>query len=122
MANHNDLGVQGEQLAINFLHQAGLEILESNWRHKKAEIDIIAKDGNILVFVEVKTRSTDYFGNPEDFVSLKKQLRLADAAMVYLEKMNHDGEFRFDIVSIVKSPGGEQRLEHLEDAFFPSSL
>ena len=65
MAEHNIKGEEGESLAQNYLSELGYQILESNWRFQKAEVDIIAKDGNFLVFVEVKCRSTDIFGEPQ---------------------------------------------------------
>ena len=72
MANHNELGKKGEEFAIDFLVKAGYKILEKNYRFQKAEVDIIALKGLVLAIVEVKTRSTDYFGNPQDFVNPKK--------------------------------------------------
>lgn len=74
---HNKLlGIEGEDFAVTFLKKLGWQILERNWRNKKAELDIIAKDGEILVFVEVKTRSTNYFGPPEWAVTEKKSVCL----------------------------------------------
>jgi putative endonuclease len=71
MADHNDLGKLGEELAVDFLQQNGYEILETNWVFQKAEIDIIAQKENILAVVEVKTRSSIEFGLPQDFVKPK---------------------------------------------------
>lgn len=72
MASHNELGKLGEELAVEFLQKNAYEILDQNWRYKKAEVDIIARKGETLAIVEVKTRSTDAFGDPQDFVKPKK--------------------------------------------------
>jgi len=69
MARHNDLGKEGEKQALHMLQEKGYTILETNWRHEKDEVDIIALDKNELIVVEVKTRSTDYFGDPEEAVT-----------------------------------------------------
>ena len=74
MAEHNKKGVEGEQIAQNYLSNLGYKILETNWRFQKAEVDIIAKEHNYLVFVEVKCRSSNIFGDPQTFVSEKKQM------------------------------------------------
>ena len=72
MAIHNELGQKGELLAVDFLLEKGYIIVEKNYRFRKAEIDVIAKKEGVLAVVEVKTRSTNYFGNPEEFVNPKK--------------------------------------------------
>lgn len=118
MAAHNDLGKWGEEQAEKFLLKAGYRILERNWRFSKAEVDLIAAKEDIVVFVEVKTRSDSFFGRPEVFVSPQKETFLAKAASIYLEKIGHSGELRFDIISIIKS-GDKPRIEHLKDVFFP---
>ena len=82
MAQHNETGIRGEQLAREFLLKKNYQILETNWRHEKEEVDIIAMDERELVIVEVKTRSTDYFGNPEEAVSEAKEQRLIAAATI----------------------------------------
>lgn len=119
MARHNDIGQQGEALAQTYLNNAGFEILEQNWRHSKAEVDLIAKDGAILVFIEVKTRSYTYFGQPESFVTPKKKQLLAKAASVYMEQIGHDWEIRFDVVSVILPEGKPPQIQHFPDAFFP---
>jgi len=119
MAAHNDLGKRGEELAASFLEEKGYHLLERNWRFSYAEVDIIAKDDDILVFVEVKTRSSDYFGKPEEFVSAKKERLLTDAASVYMEQINHTWEIRFDIISVIIQASGS-KVSHIEDAFFPT--
>lgn len=118
MANHLETGQKGEAMAVTFLEKAGYQILETNWRFSRAEVDIIAMDGEILVFVEVKTRSSDYFGKPEEFVTARKKTLLADAASVYMNKINHDWEIRFDIISVLLKDVNQPRIKHFEDAFF----
>lgn len=116
MAEHNELGKKGEKLAVDFLIKNGYEILEKNFRYQKAEVDIIARKGNIIAAVEVKTRSTPEFGNPQEFVKPKQIQQLVFAMDYYLNKNNLDMEMRFDIVAIIKNKAGT-RIEHLEDAF-----
>lgn len=116
MAEHNELGKKGEQLAIDYLLKKGYKIRDKNWRYQKAEVDIIAEKDGILAVVEVKTRSTDYFGNPQDFVNPKKIKLLVKAIDEYVTSKNLDIEVRFDIIGIIKTKS-ETRIEHLEDAF-----
>ncbi|WP_111706937.1 YraN family protein [Lutibacter citreus] len=116
MATHNELGEKGEQLAVNFLLKKGYKILERNWRFKKAEVDIIALKDSILVPVEVKTRTSNYFGNPQDFVNHKKIQLLVEAINQYVVSKDLDVEVRFDIIAIIKNKN-TSKIEHLEDAF-----
>jgi putative endonuclease len=104
MATHNDLGKDGERRAIEFLREKGYEILETNWRHQKAEIDIIARAGDTL------------FGLPQDFVNPKKIKMLVGAIDYYCRTIGFDGQIRFDIVAVVSHP--EWKLEHFKDAFY----
>ncbi len=117
MAEHNALGKKGEQLAIDFLLKKGYDILEKNYRYQKSEVDIIAKTEDILVVVEVKTRSTPEFGNPQEFVKPKQIQSLVKAINNYIEENDLDTEVRFDIVAIIKNKLGTN-IEHLEDAFY----
>ena len=117
MARHNELGKKGEQLAVNHLIKNGYEIVERNYRFDKAEVDIIAKQKDILAIVEVKTRSSTDFGNPQDFVKPKQIQRLVKAVDEYVNVNNLDVEVRFDIVAIVMN-GKQYDIEHLEDAFY----
>ncbi len=118
MAEHNDFGKLGEEIAANYLEGKGYEIVERNWRNTHKEIDIIAKEGETLVMVEVKTRQTDEYGNPDIAVTKKKQRLLIAAANAYLFKNKLDVETRFDIISIIFKDG-EPVIEHIEDAFLP---
>ena len=117
MAEHNELGKQGEQFAVDYLQKQGYEILETNWTHQKAEIDIIAKKENTLAVIEVKTRSTTAFGLPQDFVKPKKIKLLVKAIDEYIIKNDLDVDIRFDIVALQKQ-NNTFKIEHLKDAFF----
>ena len=117
MADHNELGAFGEEEAVNFLVKNGYRIKERNWRFAKAEIDIIAENEEWLVMVEVKTRSNDTFGSPEEFVSKAKQKHLIRAANRYIDLYPTEKDTRFDIISIVIEP--RFLLEHIPEAFYP---
>ena len=117
MAEHNELGKLGEELAVEYLQKEGYEILETNWVFQKAEIDIIAKKGEIIAVIEVKTRSSIEFGLPQDFVKPKKIQLLVKAINEYIISNNLDSEVRFDIISIHKDEKNF-KIEHLVDAFY----
>jgi len=117
MATHNDLGNKGEQLAFEFLLDKGYTILEKNYRFQKAEIDIIAQKDDVLAVIEVKTRTSDYFGNPQDFVTKKKIELLLKAINHYIIEKDLDLEIRFDIIAILIQ-GKNVSIEHLEAAFY----
>ena len=116
MAEHYELGKKGEQLAIDYLIKQGYKIVERNWRFQKAEIDIIARKEETLISVEVKTRSTNNFGNPQDFVNPKKIKLMVLAMNEYVLKKDLNVEVRFDIMAITKNKRSFD-IEHLEDAF-----
>lgn len=116
MAEHNELGKKGEQLAIEFLIKNDYTILEKNYRYLKAEVDIIAQKGETLAAIEVKTRTSAYFGNPEEFVNPKKIKLLISAIDHYVVERDLDVEVRFDIIAIITNKK-ETKIEHLEDAF-----
>ena len=117
MADHNELGKHGEKLAVNYLQENGYEILETNWVFQKAEVDIIARKENVLVIIEVKTRSTLDFGLPQDFVKPKKIQLLVKAVNEYVIFNDLDVEVRFDIIAIYKEDK-TYKIEHIEDAFY----
>jgi len=117
MADHNELGKLGEELAVEFLRKNGYEILETNWTFQKAEIDIIAQKENTLAVVEVKTRSSLEFGLPQDFVKPKKIQLLVKAINEYVVSKNLDVEVRFDIIAVHKEDKSFA-IEHLKDAFY----
>lgn len=117
MAEHNELGKLGEELAVEFLRKNGYEILETNWTFQKAEIDIIAKKEDTLAIVEVKTRSSIEFGLPQDFVKPKKIQLLVKAVDAYVIEKDLDINVRFDIIAIHKE-GKSFVMDHLIDAFY----
>jgi putative endonuclease len=119
MALHNDLGKKGEQIAGAFLLDKGYTILARNWVFGKAEIDIIARQDQQLVFLEVKTRSSHFFGYPELFVTPEKERHLEEASAAYMEEIRHEGEIRFDIIAVTFSKQETYEVHHIEDAFFP---
>ncbi len=102
MKNKRRLGEEGERLAIQFLKENGYKILERNFRFGRGEIDIIAKDRDAIVFVEVKSRSSSNFGGPEQAVDLRKQRQLSRIALAWLQKnrLFHRVNCRFDVVAI----------------------
>lgn len=121
MAEHNLVGKKGEEIARDYLLDNGFKIRDLNWRHKKNELDIIAEINNLLVVVEVKTRTSEYFENPKEAVTKKKQKNIIVATEAYINEFNIDYETRFDIiaVSLLKT---ETKIEHIKDAFQPSLL
>ena len=117
MAEHNELGQLGEDLAVDFLQKNGYEILDRNWRFQKAEVDIIAQKAGILAVVEVKTRSSLEFGLPQDFVKPKKIQLLVKAINEYVISRDLDVTVRFDIIAIHYTKTAID-IEHIEEAFY----
>jgi len=117
MAEHNELGKFGEELAVEFLQQNGYDILETNWIFQKAEIDIIAQKDSTLAVIEVKTRSSIVFGLPQDFVKPKKIQLLVKVINEYIVSNDLDVDVRFDIIAIYKEDN-TYKIEHFEDAFY----
>jgi putative endonuclease len=120
MAEHNQTGATGEQLACRFLEEAGYEVLERNWKHGKHELDIIARKGPELVVVEVKTRSSDHYGQPEEAVKKGKRGHLIKAANAYVQETGCELGLRFDIISVILHPSGKPYIHHIIDAFYPT--
>lgn len=118
MAEHNETGTKGEEAAATFLLNKGYLILEKNWRFKNLEADIIATVAKTLVIAEVKTRRSNYFGEPETFVNKQKQKNLIKAANEYVQRNQLDVEVRFDIISIILGDN-QMKINHIEDAFYP---
>jgi putative endonuclease len=116
MAEHNDTGTKGEQLAATFLKNKGYSIKETNWRFKNLEADIIATIDKTLIIAEVKTRKSNYWGEPETFVNKQKQKNLIKTANEYIQRNNLDLDVRFDIVSITIG-NNQMKINHIEDAF-----
>lgn len=116
MAQHNKLGEKGEIIAVNYLKSKGYIVHHTNWRMGHLEMDIIAEDGEELVFVEVKTRSSDEYGAPEESIDSKKEKDLITAGGVYLESLSLELAARFDVISIILAVDNN-KLTHFEDAF-----
>ena len=113
-----EIGDEGEEIALNFLLKKGYNLLERNWHFGKFEADIIIDNDDWIVFVEVKFRSTNYFGDPEIFVSDKQKSNLIKVANRYIAKYDIEKEARFDIVSVLMQ-NGKATINHIEDAFRP---
>ena len=118
MAEHNELGKQGEEIATKYLQKQGYLILETNWRAGRNEIDLIARDKDFLVIIEVKSRSNESFAEPEEAVTRDKQQALIRAANAYIYRKNINLETRFDIISIIHNKN-KTHINHLKDAFYP---
>ena len=118
MAEHNELGKIGEEMAAKYLANAGYQVLERNYRFKRDEIDIIATKKGIIVFVEVKTRTSSFLGVPEEAVSMAKQKRIIKVANHYLIDNDLDNEGRFDIFGIIINRN-EEIISHVKEAFTP---
>jgi putative endonuclease len=120
MSKHIKTGMAGEKLAESYLRNKGWDILATNWRSGRYEVDIIGCVDQILVIVEVKTRSSDHMVFPETAVDLKKQKMLLVAAAQYMHDANWEGECRFDVIAVILDKNGNQRIMHFEDAFYPN--
>ena len=116
MADRKRLGTDGEDLAADFLRENGYEILERNFMYRRGEIDIIADDGGTIVFVEVKTRSSEDFGLPEEAIGRRKQRQLSKLALAYLQKKRllYRVDCRFDVVAISHQSSS---IRLIKDAF-----
>lgn len=116
MAAHNELGKEGEDAACNYLQEKGYKIVERNWRFHKYEIDIIAENEDFIIFLEVKTRTSTLWGNPEDFISKGQIKRIVAAADFYLREYDIKKDARFDVISATLNKG-KIEIEHIDDAF-----
>ena len=117
MAQHNDLGKAGEQLAEMYLVEKGYTILHRNWRHSHYEIDIVAKKNDLPHFIEVKLRSSWQYGMPEESVNKKKIRDLLKAADEFLHRQPEYTDFRLDILSITTHPEKETEYFFFEDVY-----
>lgn len=118
MAAHNDFGVQGEDIAVDYLRRKGYIIVDRNWHSGHKEIDIVARQADTLVFVEVKARANAFYGNPEDAVTRRKMHLLVLAADAYLRYNAIDMEVRFDVVTVTGATD-KPYIKHYESAFRP---
>jgi putative endonuclease len=113
------LGQKGERLAESFLHSRGYLVIDRNVRTRHGEIDLIAFDRSTLVFVEVRTRSSSSYGTPAESVTWRKQKKLRELALAYLQTTQQPvRQFRFDVIAIVYPPGtGQPHIDHILHAF-----
>lgn len=115
MGNNTELGKEGEKIAADYLIKKGYAVVARNYRYRRAEVDLIVRQDDLLVFVEVKMRKNAYFGYPEEAVGNDKIKRITSAAENYMSINNWQGRLRFDIISIINNQKLE--IEHFEDAF-----
>ena len=115
MAAHNELGKWGEDLAAAYLQEKGYEILERDWKSGRHDLDIVAKDGNTLVVVEVKTRRNRLYGDPEEAVDYKKRRSLLSAINHYVKSHYASRYVRFDVISVVGMIGSTPEIDHIKD-------
>ena len=118
MSEQSELGKQGEGIATEHLASSGYRILKRNFRFGKAEVDIVARKNNRMVFVEVKTRRSPFLSKPEFTIPLKKQRQMIKAADGYLKQHDIDLESRFDVITVIVNDASN-RIDHLEGAFYP---
>lgn len=112
-----NLGLKGETLAVKFIKKRGYAIITQNYKTPFGEIDIIAKDGDTIVFIEVKTRKNTIFGYPFESVNKKKIQKIKKSALHYLKKQRQEFSVRFDVISILSTDSGRNEIEHITDAF-----
>ena len=116
MAAHNELGKWGEDLAVAYLQGKGYAIIERDWKSGRRDIDIIAEDeAGTLVFVEVKTRRSRVFGEPEESIDYRKMQSLQQAINHYIKYRHINNSVRFDIISIVGTIDSEPEINHIKD-------
>jgi putative endonuclease len=111
------LGAEGEAEAVRYLKKKGYRVIERNYRTPLGEIDIIARDEDILVFIEVKTRASDCYGLPFEAVDRVKRRKIRNLALLYLKRQKREVQARFDVISITQLPDGRREIDHIEDAF-----
>lgn len=118
MKSHHEIGKNGEDLAVVYLSRLGYLIRHRNWYYGHNELDIIARDGNELVVVEVKSRTSDRYEHPSESVSKQKIRHIVEAAEAYIQEYKIDLETRFDVITVIFY-GENYQIEHFKDAFYP---
>lgn len=118
MAIHNELGKEGEEVAVHYLTERGYRILHRNWRSGKKELDIVAEYNHELIVIEVKTRRNNTYGTPEEAVNERKIRRIVSSTDAYIRKFAIDLPVRFDIITLVGQEAPFE-IEHIEEAFYP---
>ncbi len=121
MAKHNDLGKMGEMVAARHLMFHGYNILALDWHYGHKDLDIVAEKDGLTIFVEVKTRSTKRYGNPEEAVDNDKMHNLISSAQAYMRRYGINGPVRFDVIAVTGT-GEPFEIDHFEDAFNSYSL
>jgi putative endonuclease len=111
------LGSDGEALAAEFLRKKGYRIIAKNYKTAIGEIDIVAQDGDTIVFLEVKTRTNEAFGYPFEAVNDRKRRKIRNVALLFLKKMKEEVPARFDVLSISSAGDGKKEITHIKDAF-----
>ncbi|MBS2098189.1 YraN family protein [Carboxylicivirga linearis] len=119
MADHNELGKEGEEVASNYLAKHGFQIIDRNWRYNKKELDIIAFDNDNLVVIEVKTRTSDGWEHPKEAITNSKIRFIVEATEAYVIEKDINNEVRFDVVTVMPVDG-EWKVEHIKEAFHPT--
>lgn len=122
MAQHNLLGKEGEKAAVTFLKEKGYEVVATNWRFGKYEIDIIVQTQDSLIFIEVKTRESAAYGHPSEFLSLRQMRNIVEAAEVFMQTKKIEKEARFDVLTLLKKETQSFHIEHFQAAFSPYDL
>jgi putative endonuclease len=119
LATQQEIGEKGEQLAQEHLLRLGYKILDTNYQYGHLELDIVAKDGDELVIVEVKARSGLRYEHPSEAVTDSKIKRIVDAAEGYIQDKNWEGDTRFDVITVIFFRENHE-LEHFKEAFYPT--
>ena len=122
MAEHNDLGKWGENVALAYLLDQGYRLLDRNWHQGHRDLDLIMQQDDTLVIVEVRTRRNNLFMDPEQTVDALKMLSLSKAANAYIRLHRISLNIRFDIVAITGTPSSDFTINHIEDAFYPPAI
>lgn len=122
MAEHNDLGKWGEDMALAYLLDQGYRLLDRNWHQGHRDLDLIMQQDDTLVIVEVRTRRNNLFMDPEQTVDALKMLSLSKAANAYIRLHRISLNIRFDIVAITGTPSSDFTINHIEDAFYPPAI
>ncbi len=116
--SRTNVGKIGEDTVCEYLTKKGMQILERNYHSRYGEIDIVARDGEYIAFVEVKTRLNRAFASPCEFVDVKKQDKIMKTALLYMQKTNLDSAIRFDVAEVIYNGNDVEDLNYIENAFW----
>ncbi len=119
MADHNELGKEGEVIAARYLEEEGFRIVERNWRYNKKELDLIAYNADVFVVIEVKTRTSDGWEHPKEAITSSKIRFIVEAAEAYVMQYDIHEEVRFDVVTLIPDKDN-WHIEHIKEAFPPA--